>query len=55
MKAWKLLAHGKILLIFDINPTTREVKGEMKLTMKKPMSKSEAQKYVDDTFLVTAS
>lgn len=50
MRCWRLEAHGRRLVILAIDPQTREVIRETKLTLRTPMTRAEAQKYMDANF-----
>lgn len=50
MRCWRLEAHGRRLVILAIDPQTREVIRETKLTLRTAMTKAEAQKYMDANF-----
>lgn len=47
MKAWKLSYNRMVLEITDIDDQTREIRRTYKLNLKKPMTATDAQQYVD--------
>jgi hypothetical protein len=47
MKAWRLEYNNMVLVILDIDDRTREVKRTSQLRLKKPMTATDAQQYVD--------
>ena len=54
MKAWRLLKDNTLLQIFDVDSDTRQVTKTTNLSLKKPMTESEAQVYMEMHFPFTS-
>lgn len=52
MKAWRLAYNNMVLEVIDIDDRTREVRKISQLRLKKPMTRLDAQQYVDGHYPV---
>jgi len=50
MKAWRLLKGNRVLEILEVDPETREVKRVVPLSLRLPMTNSEAQSYMESHY-----
>lgn len=54
MKAWRLLKDNTLLQIFDVDAETRQIQKTTNLSLKKPMTETEARMYMEMHFPYTS-